>query len=602
MGSVPFDGWYVCSESTDDNNVAMLAECGKYTLPLCYPGVCAADASHSIHIFVKRIPATVITTPPRALWLLQGLSSVNLEPLMASLFTAMNGTVTILTMDHRGTGRSSELNCVASQAMTSGSPSGSIVTSDELPGCLHDLRNVYGAGNAAAFSITSAAMDLWVIVDDLHPTHEVYMYGVGYGTMWLQRAMLLSPPPSVQGFVLDSVVGHSGVNRFTLSNGDATIGPVAAAFFLACDNDAYCGPKFSRIPLVQIATTLYIKLDSGTHPCSPLVQQVFGNAAGLKLFFSALLESADLRFAIPPMIYRLARCNANDRLALQTVVTGLSSNLGTASAHSNLAHNVIAYSELWEIPTPSIQKLTARFDQSVVGGGVMALVPEYCVYTGVVDPACVSMASTFNLNNSAAFTYLRDAFFNQTVTIPPTTTVLMMNGDLDPQTPIAGALAMFTNLVGPQKRFVTFPTSVHATALHSPTTIDNAPPCGQSILASYVASRGVLSQVDTTCLASLAPLTFQVSWGATGIDLFDGVFPPSSTYLPSPTTTFPTTSSPAVTQPSPTTSAPTTSYLFPFTFVATLAAAAAVTTIFLLVQVHRGAKLAAATTVQPDAK
>ena len=63
---------------------------------------------------------------------------------MAEIYERLNGQYTIYTMDHRGTGRSTRLECLAAQALTSGSPEGSQITLGELPSCLQDLVNVYG--------------------------------------------------------------------------------------------------------------------------------------------------------------------------------------------------------------------------------------------------------------------------------------------------------------------------------------------------------------------------------------------------------------------------------------------------------------------------
>ena len=97
--SLTLDGWFNCSESTFsqstqtrrlrnidvelrtsrrlDATLLHTAECGKYTVPLCYTGVCSNNGT--IEVFVKRIVAGNVTSN-KVLWVFQGgpgESSVN---------------------------------------------------------------------------------------------------------------------------------------------------------------------------------------------------------------------------------------------------------------------------------------------------------------------------------------------------------------------------------------------------------------------------------------------------------------------------------------------------------------------------------------------
>ncbi|KAG2522069.1 hypothetical protein JM16_006022 [Phytophthora kernoviae] len=54
-------------------------------------------------------------------WILQGgpgASSTAMESAVVELHTRMNGSVNVYTMDHRGTGRSTFLDCMAAQVTT----------------------------------------------------------------------------------------------------------------------------------------------------------------------------------------------------------------------------------------------------------------------------------------------------------------------------------------------------------------------------------------------------------------------------------------------------------------------------------------------------
>ncbi|ETW04598.1 hypothetical protein, variant 1 [Aphanomyces invadans] len=552
MAPPPLDGWYRCSESTFGGSGGLVAECGKYTMPLCHPGLCN-DTSRTLDVFVKRVLAANTTANPKVLWMVQGgpgLSSADLDGWLADMYTMLHGQVTLMTMDHRGVGRSSYLTCTAAQATTGGSPGGRDITRGELPACLASVRRKFGASNSAAFSITSAATDLLTVIDATSlPAQEVYVYGVSYGTMWVQRAMLLEPhfpATNIRGYILDGVVTHSGPRRLVFSDWDTNHGRVASAYFDLCTQDAFCAAKFVRSTLAATAAVLYTRLNGASHPCHAFVQTNFGDAAGLKILFSSYLQDPTLRALIPVLVYRLERCNAGDIVVLQTILNSIHGLVNMprvgAAYYSELVRNVVGYSELWELPTPTLEALQERFDSSIVASGMFNALPEYCIYSGATDPACVATNSV--VTPSVAFVYTPDAYFNQTVVVPSKASVLLLNGGLDPQTPLFGAHDTRDLLQSARKLLVEFPYCTHGIVGMSITTNASAPPCGQSILASYVMASGDLAAVDTSCLHSLRPMSFQLSleFAATVVpgiagDLYDGTLPLSATAPPSKLTT-----------------------------------------------------------------
>ncbi|KAJ0388724.1 hypothetical protein ATCC90586_011814 [Pythium insidiosum] len=86
-----------------------------------------------------------------------------MESAMRSLYESLSGKVNVYTLDHRGTGRSTKLDCVAAQAQMSGSPGGSTVSAEEVGGCAAELERRYGS-DLSSFSVTSAAADLQLFI------------------------------------------------------------------------------------------------------------------------------------------------------------------------------------------------------------------------------------------------------------------------------------------------------------------------------------------------------------------------------------------------------------------------------------------------------
>lgn len=111
---------------------------------------------------------------------------------MVELHARLNGTVNVYTMDHRGTGRSTLLDCVAAQATTTGSPYGSSIDVTEVPACAEALEKKYG--NLSSFSMTSAASDMATFISNYSNGADTIVYGVSYGTALVERVIHLDPP------------------------------------------------------------------------------------------------------------------------------------------------------------------------------------------------------------------------------------------------------------------------------------------------------------------------------------------------------------------------------------------------------------------------
>ncbi|RHY05028.1 hypothetical protein DYB25_012929, partial [Aphanomyces astaci] len=358
--SITLNGWFSCTEETfwhppSSSNRRRLheaaapfgsppvpdgAQCGQYSVPLCHPGVCNST-DDTIQVFVKRL----VGSTSKVLWVLQGgpgASSVNsttaktvihinlqthrqsyciaVEPVMIELFHQLNEQVTIMTMDHRGTGRSTRLECVAAQAMESGSPSGRNVNDDELPNCLRDIHTRYGTVVPHDDISTSTPQGLLITI---------------YGTLWLERFVVVQPPTmtNVHGFVLDGVVPHHGARRLYMHDWDTNMDSVGREFLALCDADSFCQSQFPP-PSSSIAQSLQA-LYRDTHPsayveynndmsisvgvsyrgwvmCRAYIKDMLDGPYGLKVVLSVLLTHSTLRLLIPVLVHRLHRGTPGD--------------------------------------------------------------------------------------------------------------------------------------------------------------------------------------------------------------------------------------------------------------------------------------------------
>ncbi|RHY66893.1 hypothetical protein DYB30_005775 [Aphanomyces astaci] len=431
---------------------APTAECAEITMPLCHEGICESNAT--ITVFVKRMRAAPgrNTAAAKSLWVLQGgpgASSVNMEGIMAALYDApgsyLGGSVDVYTMDHRGTGRSSRLSCVASQVETSGSPTKGHVTSQSFPDCIQDL----------SFADWAVNMD-----------------------------------------------------------------EIGTAFMALCAKDATCGPKFATSSLQETLKALYTSMDSkgpkGTK-CSSFLTSVGGSSLTppsytLRQLLGHLLQVQSIRNFIP----RISTCNRIHYLNSPSFAThGVTDDGDSIGApdesdayDSSMLYNLVALSELFTYPAPSRPSLRASFASSLIASDTSSLVTMYCLASNGKDAACASEKPS--TKPGFQFIYPTDKYFDVAIAIPNGTSVLLLSGLLDPQTPPKFARYQLASFVGTAKRLIEFPTSAHGTILNTPVTVQNKVPCGASIVSSFVMAGG-LDKLDTTCLEYLTPNSFAIT-------------------------------------------------------------------------------------------
>ncbi|EQC37928.1 hypothetical protein SDRG_04945 [Saprolegnia diclina VS20] len=519
-------GWLPCplrtgaSLTPDTNYHVGNTRCATLDVPLCYDGVCTSDKT--ISVFVKHYKAT---KPPahgsarQALWFLQGgpgASSIVMESYEAFAALYFNGTVDVYTMDHRGTGKSTYLECATTEAAAVGSPGGQTIDPSEMAACIENVRQIYGNDTAAGWSSTSAAKDVASAIEVLTPDAETYVYGVSYGTLWVRRLMQLSPP-TVKGYILDGIAGpFSSWNRDTLTAVDR--------FWELCGQDKVCASKLGSNPKATVEA-LYAALDDGTNSCAEL----FGASPTppswtVRQLLRALLQAGvGQQELIPALVYRFQRCSSHD-VQWFAVMLGGGEGAGPIPAESanmvdhdesELLHDLVSSAELWE--TPSRSELQAEFLHSTMAFDLSLMEDKYCVITGATDPACTHVARP-----NTTYTYTRDKFAKLKPTPTTNASVILFSGLLDVQTPHMHATALYDALAlsnATKKALFTFPYSGHGALTRSMTPTD--PSCAMRLLRDFVLQRGDVSKIERSCLNDLVPTTFVLN----AMDIYEGKAP-----------------------------------------------------------------------------
>lgn len=500
-------------------------ECGAFRVPLCYEGIC--NSTRTIDVFVKRVAARTplpSATKPKSLWVLQGgpgASSTAMEGLMDDLYRELDGHVSIYTMDHRGSGRSHRLICDAAQAGTAGSPNGASIGIDEVPACIQDVRFQLD-NQTAAFSVTSAAMDLKSVIDRHLADDDVYVYGLSYGTYLVERLVHVAPA-AVKGFAVDGIVSEFGADadaRATYSNWDRDVGVVADRFLAHCLKDAVCGAKFPGVDdLGAFTRALYEKLDTaakmpGSNVCADALA-LSGTRPSyfLRTTFGDYLTSDLWRTVIPAVIHRAARCSKQDAAALRVFadMSGAEEeeeddDMDRILYMSEMLYNVIVFSEMWESPSPDKATLVRWYENATMASDNFYVLPYYCLFTGSHEKACAELT---HLPPSLPFVYERDQYWNVPATLPKHVPMLLLVGGLDVQTRRAYGAQEYKDIEG-DKMLVDFEYASHCTTFSTPTKSGRGS-CGMLVLASFVRESGVLEKVDTSCVGDTYALSFHDS-------------------------------------------------------------------------------------------
>ncbi|KDO22375.1 hypothetical protein SPRG_11327 [Saprolegnia parasitica CBS 223.65] len=498
------------------------AECIELSAPVCYPGVC--EGSKTLTLFLKRIPATHPTTPAKAVWLMQGgpgAASDAMEPSMAQIYEAANGTISLYTMDHRGVGRSSPLSAICPDVATA-----EIETLDVAhTKCFKKLKAKYGPNAAKGFSVTSAATDLATIIQSpLLAASDVFVYGVSYGTYLTERLMHLAPK-NVKGYILDSMLAESPLS--TYSDWDRDVAHVEKEYYHFCDKDPVCASKIGPNSK-QFAFDLYKKLDANDTACAQTIYAAKGipsDFVGSTL--AGMLTNYNQRNLIPAILYRLAKCvvDVESEATFLTGLLGLASEADDTEGRDDIVpgdaetgesviddilYSNIVFNEIWESPSPSVErlekdssKLTWRSSDKI---STLLKVGKYCLYTGGKDAVCKQFEIAAG---SESFAYAHDQYWNKTAAVPAGASALLLSGGIDVQTIPKYAVAQNASMAGDKKLLLQFPFGGHSIISTTSTDPKDATKhCGMDILNMYLQSGGNLKAIKTDCMENVQPLDF----------------------------------------------------------------------------------------------
>ena len=268
-------------------NPALAAtQCALVSTPLDH----AAPAQGAIDLFVRKFPAR---GPARGeLWLIAGgpgESGASFYPFIDTLRAATPG-FDLIVPDHRGTGYSARLCPAEESAQSDG---GMALEGAEWGSCIGSMHA--DPQRTQSFTITNAAHDITLLMDELGSADRRYLYGVSYGTQLVLRTLAVAPPASLDGVILDSLVPADDDMLHDLSRRSQVTDAIGRKVLRQCDARAECSRYFDR-PLEQAVADLL---------ADPALSEQLG--ANPKYLLAALIDFPETRAILPYVIADLHR-------------------------------------------------------------------------------------------------------------------------------------------------------------------------------------------------------------------------------------------------------------------------------------------------------
>lgn len=425
----------------------LVVDCATIDVPLDWedPG------SERITYFVRRIPSQ--TQPARGqAWLLVGGPGISGAGILGAAPVFASAGWDVYVPDYRGVGASTPLACEGSDPQT--------VTGS----CLEELASRWGDG-LRHFSTTGAAMDMGKTIEALRREgEEVLVFGGSYGTFLGNRYLHLFPGQA-DGAIFGGICPPSGCSL----RGARNLERAAKKVFEACKADDDCRGRLGDDPWSGLEE-LYARMGAGH--CDR-----FGETGASTVLSWILYVTMGDRVLSPAglaAVYRMDRCEEADVTALRAFgravgLTGFDDSHGVPSRSEYLYRQVVL-SEFWE-PGLAPEDLL-REERSLL------------LSVGEAD-RMVAMKEAWPWPRYSTPDSLLDW-------APSTSPMLLMNGEIDPRTPVWDLQGMREAWSDPLQRFVELPFSGHGS---------HNGPCGVSLMKSF--ARDPEAPLDLSCVEAL---------------------------------------------------------------------------------------------------
>ena len=464
------------------------AECAQAWMPLDYADL----EGEELAVLVKRFQQA--DEPTGQLWLLHGGPGASALDDMAYLaydLPEQRPDLAIYAIDHRGIGGSGRLGCPDQEHPDS--DWGESVSDAEWADCIYAMTEEWGDG-LDQINVTNSARDIGTLIEHLAGEEQVFLWGGSYGTYLAQRYLQLFPDQP-DGVVIDGI-SPPGQGFMEYDLGMEITGE---KMMDACAAEPSCAAHFDGDPWTT-AQDVVASFDHGH--CADLG----ADAGTIRYLLGALLMYDRVRDVVPALIHRMDRCSVED---MQVIVNlwysyfGAMDPLGSAprglpslpcrppqpgqsgndgDGYSQQLFFQVATSDMWDHEGgPTEGEAVAAWETYTMATGLTGWVAEMVPrWPSVPDDEYTDGFSEYD------------------------GPLLMLQGGLDPATPVEFAQAVGDHYTAELQTWALFPHGAHG--LIQGSILPDGSHCGEQLYLEFLDDP--YSALDTGCIDDTLPVQF----------------------------------------------------------------------------------------------
>ena len=425
--------WSACEGlPTEQENYAIT--CCILQVPLNY----AKPNQSSISVSMIRLSPS--NTSTNFLFTLSGgpgESVLGLLQIVVRLVPAKYG-ITIIAPDHRGTGYSTPLGCDDNLSQN--------VTKD----CLTYLRERWTIEGLNQFTTTAASHDLAIQIQAAQLNGRISIYGVSYGTYWLNRFLTIYPNLA-QSAIMDSPV-NPFLHTFTMYNIRAST--VGIQYLTHCHYQIECIKQVPNSSPIIMLHQILQEIDENKRKCvnKYLAKYRLTSNSIRQIFFILIHRTTTDATIIPAVIFRLNRCNEQDAIALDFFFKSqTSSSISSRQILSQGTTNILSYVSAVLYYNIAFSELWLSLNQSDVNEQTFSIWQNSTLI-------CPDLTADFIRSRANWPKYPQDQYRYRLAN----SRILMINGQLDAATPFDLATHLSSIKNTNQTLFYSIPLSGHA--------------------------------------------------------------------------------------------------------------------------------------------
>jgi hypothetical protein len=325
-----------------------------------------------------------LNTASRQVWFLSGPKTIS-DAMDFHLYVLSTSDPNgyYCTTDFRGTGYSDELKC------TDETQYDCSVT----PKCKEELSEKY---NLTDFSITKAAEDVIELITlnkrFMAADSEVIIYGLSFGTFWVQRIMQLND--IANKYVLDSVVPQPWMHHGAWQYGAIHADTLMMQFLTNCTLNEICQQHFSGDALNDFVAMMRHASDDVRTYISYSIANVFDNPGENSNGFVGAINLINLMVTPTSKAKRDQPCAINPIVYKLVVANELYCDMAVNETLFDFLH---AYNKLtFDIGTSALMDMVMWIDEMTINYSPITIKGTVLILSGEMDIRAASNANQLN--------------------------------------------------------------------------------------------------------------------------------------------------------------------------------------------------------------